>query len=258
MLTDFIRDGIDITIRYGEGNYDKAAFELLMDEDVSPVCSPELLQGSHPLRAPEDLRHHRLIHDNFCIGWSTWLQATGLYGIDHTSAVRFETAAYAVEAAVQGKGGLLGRSALVSADLAAGRLVRPFDLALKSRWNYYVVFRKARFGIGRSGPFATGCSAKRRRTHSVSKAWPTAVVPTKRRLPTSNTVYCVAWSVRWGRDPRAVTDFSSVLNIQAKADGLPFRYGALHCYNSWKPAELNDAVTVPSLRAGGHLDWRLQ
>jgi LysR family glycine cleavage system transcriptional activator len=41
---------------------------------------------------------------------------------------------------VHGEGVLLGRSALVSADLAAGRLVRPFDLALKSRWNYYVVY----------------------------------------------------------------------------------------------------------------------
>ncbi len=55
------------------------------------------------------------------------------------SGVRFESAAYAVEAAVQGEGVLLGRSALVSADLAAGRLVRPFDLSLKSRWSYYVV-----------------------------------------------------------------------------------------------------------------------
>lgn len=54
--------------------------------------------------------------------------------------MRFEAAAYAVEAAVQGEGVLLGRSALVSADLAAGRLVRPFELAPKSRWKYYVVY----------------------------------------------------------------------------------------------------------------------
>ncbi|KAB2676389.1 transcriptional regulator GcvA [Brucella tritici] len=139
-LIDFVRDGIDIAIRYGEGRYDKVTSELLMEEDVTPVCSPELLQGEHPLRALEDLRHHRLIHDNFRIGWSTWLQAAGLYGIDHTSGVRFETAADAVEAAVQGEGVLLGRSALVLADLASGRLVRPFDLALKSRWSYYVVY----------------------------------------------------------------------------------------------------------------------
>ena len=139
-LTDFIRDGIDIAIRYGEGNYDKVVSELLAEEDVSPVCSPELLKADRPLRSPEDLRHHRLIHDNFRIDWATWHQAAGLYGIDHTAGIKFESAAYAVEAAVQGEGVLLGRSALVSADLAAGRLVRPFDLALKSRWSYYVVY----------------------------------------------------------------------------------------------------------------------
>jgi LysR family glycine cleavage system transcriptional activator len=81
-LTDFVRDGIDIATRYGDGNYNKVVAELLMGEDVSPVCSPELLQGDYPLRRPEDLRYHRLIHDNFRIGWSTWLQAVGISGID--------------------------------------------------------------------------------------------------------------------------------------------------------------------------------
>jgi LysR family glycine cleavage system transcriptional activator len=139
-LTDFIRDGIDIAIRYGAGGYEGVVSELLAEEDVSPVCSPELLEGSHPLRSPSDLRHHRLIHDNFRINWGTWLEQAGLHDIDPARGMTFESAAYAVEAAVQGQGVLLGRSALVSADLAAGRLVRPFELALKSRWRYYVVY----------------------------------------------------------------------------------------------------------------------
>jgi len=114
--------------------------ELRAEEDVSPVCSPELLKGKHPLRSPRDLRHHRLIHDNFRINWAMWLERAGLNDIDPARGLTFESAAYAVEAAVQGQGVLLGRSALVSIDLAAGRLVRPFDLALKSRWKYYVVY----------------------------------------------------------------------------------------------------------------------
>jgi LysR family transcriptional regulator, glycine cleavage system transcriptional activator len=137
---DFIRDGIDIAIRYGAGDYEGVVSELLSEEEVSPVCSPELLKGEHPLRLPSDLRHHRLIHDNFRIDWAMWLQHAGLDDINPNGGVRFDSAAYAVEAAVQGEGVLLGRSALVSADLAAGRLVRPFDLTLKSRWKYYVVY----------------------------------------------------------------------------------------------------------------------
>lgn len=139
-FADFLRDGIDIAIRYGEGDYDGVVSEMLAEEDVSPVCSPELLEGEHPLHSPADLRYHRLIHDNFRIDWATWLKAAGLDDINPDNGVRFDSAAYAVEAAVQGEGVLLGRSALVSNDLAAGRLVRPFDLALKSRWDYYVVY----------------------------------------------------------------------------------------------------------------------
>lgn len=139
-LADFVRDGIDIAIRYGTGEYEGVVSEFLADEEVSPVCSPELLQGEHPLRSPADLKYHTLIHDNFRIDWATWLQSAGLRDINPDSGVRFDSATYAVEAAVHGEGVLLGRSALVSADLATGRLVRPFDLALKSRSKYYVVY----------------------------------------------------------------------------------------------------------------------
>jgi LysR family glycine cleavage system transcriptional activator len=140
VLADFVRDGIDIAIRYGTGGYEGVASEFLAEEDVSPVCSPELLQGEHPLLSPVDLRHHILIHDNFRIDWAAWLQQAGLDDINPNGGVRFDSATYAVEAAVHGEGVLLGRSALVSADLAAGRLVRPFDLSLKSRSKYYVVY----------------------------------------------------------------------------------------------------------------------
>lgn len=140
VLIDFVRDGIDIAIRYGAGGYDGVTSEELAEEDISPVCSPDLLRGEHPLRSPADLRHHKLIHDNFRIDWATWLKSAGIDDVNPDSGLKFDSAAYAVEAAVQGEGVLLGRSALVSTDIAAGRLVRPFDMALKSRWRYFVVY----------------------------------------------------------------------------------------------------------------------
>ena len=140
VLADFVRDGIDIAIRYGKGDYEGVEAELLAEEEVFPVCSPELLQGEYPLREPGDLRHHTLIHDNFRIDWSAWLQHVGLDNVDSGGGVKFDSATYAVEAAVHGEGVLLGRSALVSADMAAGRLVCPFDIRMKSRSKYYVVY----------------------------------------------------------------------------------------------------------------------
>jgi LysR family transcriptional regulator, glycine cleavage system transcriptional activator len=140
LLADFVRDGIDIAIRYGSGEYEGVVSELLSEVDVFPVCSPELLKGEHPLREPADLRHHTLIHDGFPIDWATWLERAGISDINPNGGVRFDSATYATEAAVHGEGVLLGRSTLVSADLASGRLVRPFGHEIKASSKYYVVY----------------------------------------------------------------------------------------------------------------------
>jgi len=44
-----------------------------------------------------------------------------------------------LQAAIEGRGVALGRSALVALDLAEGRLVRPFGPAVPSGYAYYIV-----------------------------------------------------------------------------------------------------------------------
>src|SRR3990170_2782178 len=122
-LADFVNDGIDIAIRYGSGRYAGVKAELLMREDVFPVCSPLLLKGPHPLKSAADLKHHTLIHDSFEIDWAMWLKTAGVEGVDPHRGPRFESSDHAVQAAIQGEGVVLGRSALVADDLQAGRLV---------------------------------------------------------------------------------------------------------------------------------------
>lgn len=139
-LADFINDGIDIAIRYGQGRYPGLASKLLMMEELAPMSSPKLLEGPHPLRSPEDLKHHTLIHDDFPIDWSMWLMSAGVEGVDAYRGPRFQSSVLAVQAAVQGDGVVLGRSALVADDVRAGRLVKPFTLSLPSDLAYYVVY----------------------------------------------------------------------------------------------------------------------
>jgi LysR family transcriptional regulator, glycine cleavage system transcriptional activator len=139
-LATFRGDGIDIAIRYGDGNYPALASEWLTDEEVFPVCSPRLLKGQHPLRKPEDLRHHTLIRDAYPIDWAAWLSAAGVKGVNPRGGLTFDSYTFAVEAAVQGEGVALGRTMLVSDDLAAGRLVRPFKPALKAVSSFYLVY----------------------------------------------------------------------------------------------------------------------
>jgi len=139
-LTNFLGDGIDVAIRYGGGSYPGLTSEFLTGEAVSPVCSPKLLEGAHPLRTPRDLKYHTLIHDNFPIDWGAWLASAGVDGIDPHAGISFDSATFALEAAAQGEGVALGRTTLVTADLAAGRLVQPFEHALKSPSSFYLVY----------------------------------------------------------------------------------------------------------------------
>lgn len=139
-LADFVSDGIDIAIRYGRGQYPGLKVELLLEEDISPACSPRLLEGPHPLRTPADLAHHTLIHDEFHIDWAMWLGAAGIRGVDPHRGPRFYSSEHAVQAAVQGEGVVLGRSALVADDLAGGRLVQPFTLSLPAELAYYLAY----------------------------------------------------------------------------------------------------------------------
>ena len=63
--------------------------------------------------------------------------------MDTTRGQRFRDASHLVQAAIEGQGVALGRTALVAADLAGGRLVRLFKSSLPADHVYYVVMPEA-------------------------------------------------------------------------------------------------------------------
>jgi LysR family glycine cleavage system transcriptional activator len=111
-----------------------------MKEDHFPVCSPKLVKGHYPLRTPPDLARHTLLHDVFTVDWAMWLLSAGIDNVDPHRGPTFLSSDHAIQAAVRGEGVVLGRSALVADDLAAGRLMRPFELSLPAGSAYYVVY----------------------------------------------------------------------------------------------------------------------
>jgi len=146
-VIDFAREPADVAIRYGGGKYPGLRADCLMSEVSSPVCSPRLLEDPHPLRVPADLRHHTLLHvdwqreDEAAPNWRMWLLAAGVRDVDPTRGLRFNQESMVVQAAIEGHGVALGSSVLVADDIAAGRLLRPFDLSLADPldFSYYVV-----------------------------------------------------------------------------------------------------------------------
>ena len=74
--------------------------------------------------------------------WGMWIQGAGVEGIDATRGTRFNMTSDVISAAIGGAGVALGRSSMVDDDLDAGRLVKPFDLAVPVEFAFYVVYRK--------------------------------------------------------------------------------------------------------------------
>jgi len=139
-VVDFSRDDVDIAIRYGKGSWPAATAKLLIAEKVFPVCSPRLMDSEHPLRTPQDLKHHTLLHDDFAREtWKDWLNAAQLSDIDPNRGPSFSHAAIMLDAAETGQGVALGQTALVADDLIRGRLIKPFSLKLNAQFSYYVV-----------------------------------------------------------------------------------------------------------------------
>jgi len=148
-VVDLDRDGIDVAIRYGPLASAGADAELLFRETVQPVCSPALLRASaHPLREPTDLRHHVMLHIDLDpvasqLEWRPWLRAMGVADLEPAGALHFSQYDQLVQAAVAGQGVALGRSPIVDALLADGRLVAPLDERLESTRAYFLLVARA-------------------------------------------------------------------------------------------------------------------
>ncbi|BCM17792.1 transcriptional regulator GcvA [Mesorhizobium sp. J8] len=146
-LLDYRALGIDIGVRYGDGNWPGLVAEKLMDEEVFPVCSPGF-PDREALIEPSDLTRTTLIHDlsvDPAIGfvtWDMWLRAAGVLEGQPQRGMRIDNSAAVLQAAVEGRGVALARSILAHDDLAAGRLQRLFPaVKVPSKLAYYVVYR---------------------------------------------------------------------------------------------------------------------
>lgn len=140
---DFAREDVDLAIRHSDGAAPGLHVTRLCAESLAPVCSPKLVRGRNGLRTPADLARHTLLHVNDRGDWQKWLDAAGVGGVDLTRGPVLNQASMALDAAVDGQGVALARSALAAWDMIGGRLVRPFELALSVPYAYWIVCPKA-------------------------------------------------------------------------------------------------------------------
>lgn len=146
-LVDFQRDNVDAAIRYGRGQWPGLRADWLMADELFPVCSPSLLRSNKPLRCPEDLKSHMLLHTSNANSddWRLWLTAAGLPSdIAKQPGITFDMIFMTIQAAIDGIGIAMGRTSYVQDDIAKGRLVVPFKIALPADAGFYLVAPEGR------------------------------------------------------------------------------------------------------------------
>jgi LysR family glycine cleavage system transcriptional activator len=140
-LVDFARDGVDMAVRFGHGGWPNLEAEKFMDDERFPVASPRLNRGKLPT-LPSELANFRLLSTDD-EPWTPWFRAVGVRLPEPEGAV-FNDAAMMVQAAVDGRGIAYARRSISEGDLAAGNLVRLFDVAVKAEASYYLVRPKGK------------------------------------------------------------------------------------------------------------------
>ena len=141
-LANLQTDGVDVALRVGFGHWPGLRSELLFDEYVFPVCSPEFLarQGGHNSGDEERIARGPLILEDVNL-WPAWFEAAGISAPVPLRGQVFDDSALCVEAAAAGLGIALVRRLHAQEALASGRLVRMSGARVKDPYSCYLVWR---------------------------------------------------------------------------------------------------------------------
>lgn len=139
---DFVREDVDIAVRHGDGNWPGLDVVRLCSEQLFPVCSPKLVSGRNRIAQASDLLKFPLLRLDDWKTWSRWFDAAGVADPVARGPV-LNRASMLIDAAVDGQGIALARTALAAWDLINGRLVKPIDVSLRMSKTYWIVCPKA-------------------------------------------------------------------------------------------------------------------
>jgi LysR family glycine cleavage system transcriptional activator len=142
---DFEHEDIDGAIRLGDGKWPNYEMDRLVDNELSPMCTPSYRDRMN-FRSGADLKNLSLLHslarpDD----WMLWLKAAGVDGIDPYAGQKYASSVLAYQAALEGQGVVMAQRVLVADDLEAGRLIEPLDTVLdRGEFTYYLVYPRNR------------------------------------------------------------------------------------------------------------------
>jgi LysR family transcriptional regulator, glycine cleavage system transcriptional activator len=149
---DFAREDVDLAVRHGDGKWPGLDVVRLCSERLFPVCSPKLHSGRNRITTASDLLKFPLLRLDDWKTWTRWFEAAGVSDpVAHGPVLN--RASMVIDAAVDGQGVALARTALAAWDIINGRLVRPSDVSLKMSNTYWIVCPKVTSSLPKIAKF---------------------------------------------------------------------------------------------------------
>lgn len=141
-------DGVDVALRFGDGNWPNCASHLLFKEMIVPVASPDYLDRSRPVHQPLDLLDHTLLHavslERSWYDWNQWFEQFGLPSGEGLPGPSFDNHLLMMQAALSGRGIALGWIGTASDFLREGQLMKVIDLPVSLQDALWAVTRYKR------------------------------------------------------------------------------------------------------------------
>jgi LysR family transcriptional regulator, regulator of gene expression of beta-lactamase len=119
---EIVREGLDMAIRFGAGRWTGVEALPLIEAPMAPLCAPHLARS---LARPGDLAGQTLLRSYRSDEWPRWFAAAGAPCPTLTGPV-FDSSLALAELAAEGAGVALLPVAMVSRQIAAGKLAQPF------------------------------------------------------------------------------------------------------------------------------------
>ena len=131
-VVNLASDGMDLAIRFGNGQWPMTQNLKLLDAPLTVLCTPEI---ARQLQTPEDLKRHPLMRTYRKDEWDQWLSAAQITPWRIGGPV-FDSSRLMVESAIQCGGVVLVPANMFSREVQSGQLVQPFpiEVDLGSYW----------------------------------------------------------------------------------------------------------------------------
>ena len=125
-------------VQLGDGEWPDLVAEPLFAADLMPVCAPKL---AAQLKRPADLKGPALLRvAHSPDDWPLWLKSAGVARVT-ARGPELQYYGQALQAAADGLGIAMGIRPYIDDDLAAGRLIAPFDLSVPKGMRWYLLYR---------------------------------------------------------------------------------------------------------------------